>query len=146
MPVLDRTWTEAEIRISDAVQGAVEQAARSVSEVIQAAVGFLNGPESWSIASEEGPIVQCAFMTRTGVATRIRLGVATFGSMATVFHYENEASGADLVLPLAPLEREFTADDEEYEYTPREFRRGRTLKVRFQRRGKRAPLRYEGDD
>ena len=146
MPVLDRKWSETEIQISDAVQGIYGPLGIPASRIAAIANIYLNEPEKWAIVNEVGPVAQCRFMTKTGDAQWIRLGIATNGNVATVFHYECETTQAELVEPLAALEQEFPVDDEPYEYNPREFRTDRTVKVRFERRGKRAPLKYEGND
>jgi len=151
MPVSDRTWIENEIQISDHVRGAIEAAGADHSRVMDIAKTYLNDPEAWEAASDDGLVQHCDFMTKGGHRCRVRLGIATYGQAATLFHFEIDGKGMqsalmELSLPLTPLEREFAADDEGFDYHPREGRLDRTVKVRFERQGKRLPSRYEGDE
>lgn len=145
MPVSNRTWNEREIRIGDSVSGAAEQAGISPAEIVGVATAYLNAPRNWSTVSEEGPIVECVCATRNGHRRRIRLGVATYGNWATVFHYDTDVSEGELAEPLVFLSHEFAADEEPFDYVPRKRRSDRTVTVKVQRRGRRPPLRFEGE-
>jgi hypothetical protein len=146
MSVSNRIWSASEVRVSDAVAEYADRQGVSTSEIVGIGAAYLNHPAAWSAAGEEGPIVQCSFMTRSGMQRRIRLGVATYGSLATVYHYETDVREGELIEPFVAIDQEFAADEEEFDYVPRRARTDRSIRVAFSRRGRRLPLQHHEED
>jgi len=128
MPVLNKTWEEPDIQISDAARRQADASGADESLVMELAGDYLNSPENWV---SDGPVFHRAFMTADGARTRIRIGVLTHQGLAIVSYIDCDLRESLLAEPLMPLPEEFEVDVESFDYTPRKMGSGRTVQVRI---------------
>ena len=146
MPVMNRTWSEHEIQISDLAVSEIKRRGLRLVQVTALAMDYLNEPDAWTRHGARPEAASCSFLAPTGQQATITLGVATFGSLAIVSHVEVHGGLQALESGFTRIVSEIEIYDGESDYDSKPLQGRRTATVRFEKRGKQPPMQFTLED